>query len=235
MTPPDCGSQTTVYRISFERESAEARRGGLRGAAARPWKARICLLSLSLWHSKTGAFENRHRMRARSRPSVPLLLLQNHTHLRYGRLHKEKRGKNRFWCTRGESEDGKKNKEKQTGSERALSLFFLSLSQEGTLSLTGKRFSHCHQSSLPAWTRLTSTPERGASQETTGLTRLSWQSLGSFLFPFFFSPLPLKKRSTWPRLLPPNDREFDYYESRAAAFPTKGSSPREACEVWEDF
>ena len=135
MTPPDCGSQTTVYRISFERESAEARRGGLRGAAARPWKARICLLSLSLWHSKTGAFENRHRMRARSRPSVPLLLLQNHTHLRYGRLHKEKRGKNRFWCTRGESEDGKKNKEKQTGSERALSLFFsLSLSRGDSVS-----------------------------------------------------------------------------------------------------
>ena len=134
MTPPDCGSQTTVYRLSFERESAEARRGGLRGAAARPWKARICLLSLSLWHSKTGAFESRHRMRARSRPSVPLLLLQNHTHLRYGRLHKEKRGKNRFWCTRGESEDGKKNKEKQTGSERALSLFFLSLSRGDSVS-----------------------------------------------------------------------------------------------------
>ena len=136
MTPPDCGSQTTVYRISFERESAEARRGGLRGAAARPWKARICLLSLSLWHSKTGAFENRHRMRARSRPSVPLLLLQNHTHLRYGRLHKEKRGKNRFWCTRGESEDGKKNKEKQTGSERAWSLFFFSLSLKRGLCLS---------------------------------------------------------------------------------------------------
>ena len=134
-------------------------------------------------------------MRARSRPSVPLLLLQNHTHLRYGRLHKEKRGKNRFWCTRGESEDGKKNKEKQTGSERALSLlFFLSLSRGDSVSLTGKRFSHCHKSSLPAWTRLTSTPERGASQETTGLTRLSWQSLASFLFPCF-SPLFLYKNA----------------------------------------